>query len=166
MTVELLYQTWRSRMLGYFTRCVGCAEAEDLTQDLFVRYLSSLEKGSHIDQPHRWLWRTAHNLVADVYRDQAKRQLESNFADLEQAELPDRRAETAMDCIIEHDACRQAERCLGMLSIEQQEAIVLRCWNDWSHRQIAAAQGISAGAARARYRRAVQQLVEILNDQT
>ena len=65
-----LYEEFFSRVYRYVAARVGPgADAEDVTQEVFVRAMRSLGTFQHRGRPFAaWLFRIAHNLVVDRYR--------------------------------------------------------------------------------------------------
>ena len=164
MDVEGLYMRWRVCLNAYFAKRVGVADAEDLTQELFVRFLGAQAKGTEIVLPRRWLWRVARNLVTDVYRDRARCAVWATFDGAEDADVVDRWAADPLELTMEWGDRVDVARCLPLLTPVQLEAVVLRHRNGWRHQQVADAVGIPLGAAKARHRRAVDRLRELLGD--
>ena len=159
-----MYRTWRGDFTAYFTKRIGYDEAEDLTQDLFVRYISSLASGKQIVQPQNWLWRTAHNLVADVFRQRARSWPYAPMAEVMTSASPgpivhdpEGREQDLSEYVL-------VDGYLTRLTIVQQDAVILRHWNEWEHRQFAAAAGIPVGAAKARYRRGIKRLMNAMKE--
>ena len=69
-----------------------------------------------------------------------------------------------LDLALEWDDCTDVARYLPMLSPAQLEVVLLRHRHDWGHQQVADAVGIPLGAAKARHRRAVTRLRELMAD--
>ena len=70
-----LYERYVDRIYNYIYYRVGNAnEAEDLTARLFHRVLKALPRYTDRGAPFiSWLYRIAHNLVANHHRDQSRR---------------------------------------------------------------------------------------------
>src|SRR5688572_27653741 len=73
LLVERLVARYREPLLSYFVRRVrNAAEAEDLTQEVFLRIVRHLD-GSDIDNAEAFLFRTAANLLRDRARRESTR---------------------------------------------------------------------------------------------
>lgn len=65
---EKLHDTFRPSILRYLTRLVGPDEAEDLTQEVFVRVNRALEDFRGESQLSTWIYRIATNAALDRLR--------------------------------------------------------------------------------------------------
>ena len=69
-TIEELFAALESPLLSYTLRLVGeLTIAEDIVQEAFMRLHAQFNK---VNQPRRWLYRTAHNLALNQRRQTAK----------------------------------------------------------------------------------------------
>lgn len=84
--VEQLYEAFAGRLRRYFRRHRSSpAEAEDLTQDVFVRVLRSLpEFRGEQAQFAGWVWAIARNRMLDLRRSAAR----SDFVDIDDPDGP------------------------------------------------------------------------------
>ena len=71
----LLYERYVSRIYNYiYYRTGNIYDAEDLTERVFFRALRHIGNYNHRGLPFSaWLYRIAHNLVANWYRDNSRR---------------------------------------------------------------------------------------------
>lgn len=68
--LESLWDTERAALIRYMRRRVGPEQAEDLVQNLFLRVWIAVCNGNGATEHAKgWLYRSAHNLVIDYYRD-------------------------------------------------------------------------------------------------
>jgi RNA polymerase sigma-70 factor (ECF subfamily) len=117
-------------------------EAEELTQDAFVRILERWDRVGGMDDPRAYLYRTAMNAFRTGYR---------------RAALATRRAiltnqsEDAIADVEEHDA---AMRALATLSPRQRAAVVLTDLLDFSSEDAARMLGVRASTVRVHVSRA------------
>lgn len=117
-------------------------EAEELTQDAFVRVLERWDRVRAMDDPHGYLYRTAMNAFRSRYRRSllaAKRTI--GIA----------RADDAMAAVDERDA---AVRALAILSPRQRAAVVLMDLLGFSSDEAARMLGIRASTVRMHASRA------------
>ncbi|MDR3563688.1 MAG: sigma-70 family RNA polymerase sigma factor [Negativicutes bacterium] len=71
---EELYQEFQPRIYRYLTRLVGSDDAEDLTQEVFIKVNQALPAFRQEAQPSTWLYRIATNAAIDRTRSAAFRQ--------------------------------------------------------------------------------------------
>ncbi|MEH6358348.1 MAG: sigma-70 family RNA polymerase sigma factor [Pseudomonadales bacterium] len=87
MTVELFYKQHKGWLTGWLFKRLGCSfDAEDLSQDTFVRVLRSAKPVSSVCEPHNYLITIARGLSVDLFR---RRTLENQYLDVI-ATLPER----------------------------------------------------------------------------
>ncbi|MGH8731168.1 MAG: RNA polymerase sigma factor, partial [Burkholderiales bacterium] len=69
--VTELFDLLRDPIYRYLSGRLGDrAEAEDLTQEVFLRLYTSLQKGQAVGNVRAWVFRVAHNLAIDQFRRQ------------------------------------------------------------------------------------------------
>ncbi len=67
--VTEIFDLWRDPIYRYLWGVTGnSAEAEDLSQEVFLRLYSCLQKGQQVDNARAWVFRVAHNLAVDQQR--------------------------------------------------------------------------------------------------
>jgi RNA polymerase sigma-70 factor (ECF subfamily) len=71
---QQVYETYQARILRYLIRLVGAEEAEDLTQEVFVKVHQRLKTFRGDAQLSTWLYRIATNAAIDKTRSAAYRQ--------------------------------------------------------------------------------------------
>lgn len=111
-------------------------EAEDLTQDAFVRVLERWDRVGAMDDPVGYLYRTAMN----AFRKRYRRRLMAAARTLKVASPVD-----PIDAVVVHDA---AVRALATLSERQRAAIVLTALLGYSSEEAARMLGIRASTVR------------------
>lgn len=66
-----IYDTFQPRILRYLTHLVGKHEAEDLTQEVFVKVSQALSRFRHESHLSTWIYRIARNAAIDRKRSRA-----------------------------------------------------------------------------------------------
>jgi RNA polymerase sigma-70 factor (ECF subfamily) len=125
-------------------------EAEELTQDAFVRILERWDRVAVMDDPRAYLYRTAMNAFRTGYR---------------RAALAARRAfgvSRPDDAIADVDARDTAMRALAVLSPRQRAAVVLTDLLDFPSEEAARMLGIRASTVRMHVSRAHAALKETM----
>ncbi|GIW10381.1 MAG: DNA-directed RNA polymerase sigma-70 factor [Dehalococcoidia bacterium] len=155
-TFSDLYERHVDRVFGYvFTRIGDRAEAEDVTARVFLQVLTHLpgyrDRGLPLSS---WLFRIAHNLVANWHRERARRQ--AALGELLRQEL-DRAAER-FEALSRHESVVQLRAALEALPRERQRLIALKFAEGLPNAEIGRLMGRSEGAIKALLHRTVATL--------
>lgn len=153
-----LYEQNVTRIYNYIFYRIGSeADAEDLTARVFHRAFSHIEKYQEKGVPFTaWLYRIAHNLTANWYRDTRRRKevsLEEHVDLPHLADLPERE----MERIQEKELLMKA---LHRLPSDRQQLILLKFLEDLSNGEIATIMGKTEGAIKSLYHRSLVSLRE------
>lgn len=128
-------------------------DAEDLTQDVFVKVFRSLAKFEP-GNIEGWL----HRITTNEFLDQVRRKQRIRMVDLPadgDARMADRQVEDSPERAYEHrNMGDDVQNALSELSPQMRVVIVLRDMEDLSYEEIAATLGISLGTVRSRIHRA------------
>lgn len=156
----LVYERYVERIYNYIFYRVGDAQdAQDLTARVFYRALAHIEEYHDRGAPFAaWLYRIAHNLVANWYRDQSRRRqvrLDDAVALVEKSDGPDRLAEQGEERSMLLAAIRQ-------LPDERQDLLILKFVDELSNAEIGRILGRSEGAVKSLYHRTLIALREQL----
>ena len=155
---EQLYEAHFNKIYRYIMlRVRNQAEAEDLTQQVFLKALESLGTYDWRGVPFSsWLFRIAHNQVVDHLRRENKmRMLPLDGAEMQSGEDPVALAERKLRLEQLAMACEQ-------LTEAQREVISLRFAGGLSVAETAGAMGKSEGAAKVLQHDALVKLRKIL----
>ncbi|MCL4458722.1 MAG: sigma-70 family RNA polymerase sigma factor [Chloroflexi bacterium] len=151
----LLYQRHLHRIYNYvFYRTGNVNDAEDLTAKTFFQALSHLGGYQVRNVPFSaWLFRIAHNLVANWHRDRHRHQT----VPLEEMGRPGRVAEETST--LEEQEQRLAIRAaMAKLPLEHQQLLILKFAERMSNAEIATTMGRSEGAVKAMLHRTLLSL--------
>ncbi|OGO05239.1 MAG: hypothetical protein A2Y73_08380 [Chloroflexi bacterium RBG_13_56_8] len=146
-----LYERYVDRIYNYIYYRVGNVhDAEDLTSRTFYRALSHLEGYEDKGVPFSaWLYRIAHNLVANWHRDRKRRPtvaLDELVVRSRRKEHPEIIAELASNTRFLREAIRD-------LDPPRQELLLLKFTEDLSNAEIGSIMGRSEGAIKSLYHR-------------
>jgi RNA polymerase sigma-70 factor, ECF subfamily len=146
-----LYERYVDRLYSYIYHRVGDVhDAEDLTSRTFFRALAHLQQYQDKGVPFSaWLYRIAHNLVANWYRDRKRKPvvaldelIVSNLTE----DHPELLAESRDDARLLAEVIRQLDRT-------RQELLVLKFTEGLSNLEIGEIMGRSEGAVKSLYYR-------------
>jgi RNA polymerase sigma-70 factor (ECF subfamily) len=133
-------------------------EAQDATQDVFLRLYTSLVKGEKIHSIRGWIFRVAHNISVDVRAKKQPLPLDLQAESM----LRDHRRGVDMD-LIEHQRTNRVAGAWKTLSPQQRECLYLRS-EGLRYRQIAETLGISISSVREFLSRAIVRLQRAANE--
>jgi RNA polymerase sigma-70 factor (ECF subfamily) len=125
---NLLVSRWEKRIYNYILRLVGSREdAQDSTQDTFLKAYQSLGRLEDEGRFAPWLFRIAHNEAYSLLR---KRRPEGEMP----AEIADGAERPRMFPV---ELRLAVEGALGRLSREQREAVVLKIYQGFKFEEMA-----------------------------
>ena len=168
---EELVRIHTRRVYGLCYRFTGSdAEAQDLTQEVFLRVFRTLKsyrsaEGSFIT----WLTRLGRNLLIDHYRrtklDRATEPIEDQLPTLEQKEYAGQASVQPDRVLAGHEASELLQAALAKLSPELRETVVLRDLQELEYREIADVLKIPEGTVKSRLNRGRAELARLLRRQ-
>ncbi len=156
---------YAGRLCGFFRRLLGHrAEAEDLTQEVFVRVVRNIGSYAESGRFEAWLFRIAANLARDRIRS-GKRSLtivdtsDDEDSGLDDLDAPDRRGTSPPDRALEQqDESTRLQEVIDRLPAGEREVILLRHYGELSFADIAEYMGTPIGTALARSHRGLAKL--------
>ncbi len=156
----ILYERYVDRIYTYIYYRTGEArEAEDLTARVFYRALAHMPEFSQRGAPFvAWLYRIAHNLVANWRRDRG-RHPELPLDDLLRVQTHEATPHTQAERAEDNRALLEAMR---RLPPERQQLLILKFVDDLSNEEIGQILGRSEGAIKSLYHRTLLALREEL----
>lgn len=146
-----LYERYVEKIYNYvYYRTGNHHDAEDLTARVFFRAMGHIENYTERGVPFQaWLYRIAHNLVANWHRDRGRRKvipLDEFIAASLKSDAPDRQAEDRE----EREALLNAIR---RLPDERQQLLTLKFVEHLSNAEIGAIMDRTEGAIKSLYHR-------------
>ena len=159
----LLYERYIDRIFNYvYYRTGNVHDAEDLTARVFQRAMNHIHNYTDRGVPFSaWLYRIAHNLVANWHRDRSRRQ-EIPLNDLPVIQSREDRPETTLVHTQEQEALLKLIR---QLPPERQTLLILKFVEDLSNAEIGEIMGRSEGAVKSLYHRTLLALRDDIADQ-
>lgn len=157
----ILYERHVRRIFNYvYYRTGSAADAEDLTARTFFQAMNNLHRYQVQGVPFSaWLFRIAHNLVANWHRDSGRHRAASTdglVAVPDDDAGPHEWAEAAEERHELHQAIRR-------LASDRQQLLILKFSEQLSNEEIATIMGRSEGAIKALLHRTVKGLRDELN---
>jgi RNA polymerase sigma-70 factor (ECF subfamily) len=157
----ILYERYVNKIYNYVYYRIGNQhDAEDLTARTFYRALDHIER--YVDQGapfSAWLYRIAHNLVANWHRDQSRRKiisLEDIKLSVQRRQGPDQMAE-------QNEEKDELLVAIRRLPPDRQQLLILKFVEGLSNAEIGKVMDRSEGAIKSLYHRTLLSLREMLD---
>ncbi len=158
----VLYERYVTRIYNYiFYRTGNVYDAEDLTGRVFIRALRHIRNYNHRGLPFSaWLYRIAHNLVANWHRDNSRRK---------EIPLDESMQSTHLGGFPEHELIRGEEqdrllKVIRSLPGERQQLLILKFVDHLSNAEIGQVMGRTEGAIKSLYHRTLLSVRDDLGD--
>jgi RNA polymerase sigma-70 factor (ECF subfamily) len=150
---DIVRQHWR-KVFNLAYKFVGRHdEAEDLTQDIFLKIFKALHTFDRRANFQTWLISISRNLCIDHYRS-VRKERETMARDVDASTLaPISRERTPYGELEQHDLKDVIRRGLAALPPSLREAVVLRDLQEFSYQEIAARLHLPEGTVKSRINR-------------
>ena len=157
----LLYERYVNRIYNYIYYRIGHShEAEDLTSRVFYRALHHISHYNNRGVPFSaWLYRIAHNLVANWHRDNSRRK-EVPLEDY--AHFP-HRAQQPEASVEDTQELESMLRAIRRLPADRQQLLILKFVEGMSNAEVAVIMMRSEGAIKSLYHRTLLALRDEIN---
>jgi RNA polymerase sigma-70 factor, ECF subfamily len=159
---DVLYRRYLDRVYGYaFYQLGDHHDAEDATERTFLAALRALP--TFVDEGatfRAWLFRIAHNTIANARRSRFRRRTERLPDGLQERPAPN--ADPA-GLVLEAEESRRVLQAVAELPDERRQVVLLRFVDGLSSREIGQVMDRSEGAARVLLHRALRDLAASLS---
>lgn len=170
-----VYDMFQPKIYRYMTRLVGTKEAEDLTQEVFIKVNAALHSFRQESQLSTWIYRIATNTAFDMMRDPAfKREVLQEPSESSVSEVKKAAGNVCINisptsCQIEDEvANKETGDCIRGVIEKLPEnyrlILILSELEGFSNKEIAEIMGLSLGAVKIRLHRGKDQLKKELSD--
>lgn len=160
-----LYKVYVERIYNYIYYRTGSAkDAEDLTGRVFFKAMKHINGYKHMGLPFSaWLYRIAHNLVANYHRDRSRKQ-EISLDNVPGQVLPQKGMQPETKAV----QSQEVERLLMTirdLAPNRQELLILKFVDQLSNAEIGKIMRKSEGAIKSLYHRTLLELRERMDSE-
>jgi len=166
-----LVRTHHRRVYGLCYRFTGnAADAEDLTQDVFLKVYSNLASfDTARGSLQVWITTLTRNLLVDNFRrtrnQRATGSLDEGWNEAEEMKPVDRLTSTGPsphERAAQKELAKMVQGALARVSVELREAVILRDLQDLDYKEIAQVLGIPEGTVKSRISRGRAELARLL----
>lgn len=171
-----IYEKYWPKVYRYLTRMIGAEDAEDATQEVFMKVANSLDAFRNESQLSTWIYRIATNSAIDRMRkldfrqNKLRQELQPEFtgetsADKERSGRSGKKAKktSLLESKVIHREMNDCIRgIIDALPEKYRTIIILSEMEGLKNKELAAVLGISLEAAKVRVHRAKAQLRQML----
>ena len=157
----LLYERYVNRIYNYiYYRTGNPHESEDLTSRVFHRALNHIAHYDNRGVPFSaWLYRIAHNLVANWHRDNSRRK----EVPLDNYTQHPHRAQAPEASVVDSQEMEELLKVIRRLPAERQQLLILKFVEGMSNQEVATIMMRSEGAIKSLYHRTLLALRDELS---
>lgn len=157
--LEQAYRETRVAICSYLIYLgVPMAQAQEVTQEVYLRLYQTMRKGEQILNQRAWLFRVAHNLGLKVRsREKAFRAMTPDWERFTHVAV-----ESPEQSMLDKEKMRLVHAALDSLSPQQRNCLYLRS-EGLRYREIANVIGVSPSTVNEFLRRAIARLAEAVN---
>ncbi len=155
-----LYKKYVDRIYNYiFYRTGNAKDSEDLTGRTFFKAMSHIKNYRHMGLPFSaWLYRIAHNLVANYHRDRSRKQ-EISLDNVPGQILPQAQMQPEKH-VVQSQEVEDLLANIRDLAPNRQELLILKFIDQLSNAEIGQIMRKSEGAIKSLYHRTLIELRE------
>ena len=159
-----LYEHYTERIYNYvYYRTGNVHDAEDLTARVFQRAMNHIRNYTDRGVPFSaWLYRIAHNLVANWHRDRSRKQ----EIPLEDVPILPAKTDHPETTLVRTEQQDTLLRLIRRLPPERQNLLILKFVENLSNAEIGQIMGRSEGAVKSLYHRTLLSLRDEIGDPT
>jgi RNA polymerase sigma-70 factor (ECF subfamily) len=162
---EVIVRAYARRIFSLAYRYTGSkSQAEDLTQEIFVRIYQNLvsfraDAGSFLV----WVLRISRNLIIDRHRQALRSPRMEGSLEIEAMHLQDESRPSPQRLVEQAEASEVLSKALDSLSCEERNAIILRELEGMGYQEMARRLGVPTGTVKSRIHRARNTLARMLS---
>jgi RNA polymerase sigma-70 factor (ECF subfamily) len=153
-TFEGLVQEYKNRIHGYVCRLTNDSpDAEDITQEVFIRAYQSMHAFRHDAAVDTWLYRIATNLVIDRFRRAKRAPQLAPAAEVDDAlqEIPSTSRDSDPQATAQlGELQKQVQRAIQSLPTKLRAVVVLHDMEGLSYEEVAQTVGCPVGTVKSR----------------
>jgi RNA polymerase sigma-70 factor, ECF subfamily len=147
----------------WMARAVGLQEADDMTQEVFLKAYRGLPRFREEAPPRAWLASIADNAVKNRYRARGRfRRIFTSAGDSPAVPDPAEPARNPEENARAGESRRFVAEALKLMPAEFRMPVVLRDLEEWSYEEIAASLDLPVGTVKSRISRGRGQLKALL----
>jgi len=164
--MEAIVVNYQKPIFNYFFRNVRDREiASDLTQDIFLKVFSNLEKYNFSYKFSTWIYALSHNHLIDYYRKKKNISFSTYGHDgSDNLDFPDERDITKEEELIDSELKERVWSTVDLLPEEYKELIIMRYVSGLKYDEISSILNIPMGTLKNKIFRAKRKLINLIKE--
>jgi RNA polymerase sigma-70 factor (ECF subfamily) len=148
---ETLLRRYERQIFAFTYRMMGgnAADADDLTQETFIKAYRALDRTADLLHVSAWLHRIAANSCRDEWRRRRRAGCQPWDATVHEAMLPSRPEENPESLMLQKEADERVQAVLNRMKPRNKQALILREYGGLSCEEIGAIMGVSHKAVKS-----------------
>jgi len=164
---EQVYAEFQPRIYRYVTRLVGIKDADDVTQEVFVKVHQALPNFKNESQLSTWIYQIATNTATDRFRSRAFQQDAATVYECDSSHSAIHSCESSQstpeDQIVRKEMSECIQSYVGVLKENYRVVLILSELEGFKNNEIASILGLSLETVKIRLHRAKEKLRQELN---
>ena len=164
---EVLVRRHQDRVYGYIRTMIKDGQlAEDIFQDVFVKAVLTIKRGSYNEEGKflPWVVRIAHNMVIDTFRRNKRFPTVDGGPDFDIFNVIKDDKKNVDELLVTEQITSDIKGLIELLPEEQRRVLKLRHYSDMSFKEIAEDTGVSINTALGRMRYALINLRKLIEE--
>jgi len=158
----LLIEAYKGPVFNLVFRMTGSySDADDLTQEIFIRAYQNLHQFDQDKKFFTWLYTLGINLIRNHLKKKAK-DVEHHTTNHQFPEPQTKGDESREGDFPSEDSMRRLDENMQKLPVDLREAIILKFYQDLTFEEIAAITGDSLSAVKMRVYRGLEKLKQLM----
>jgi RNA polymerase sigma factor (sigma-70 family) len=158
----VIFNRYKVKLYNYVLKMISDKmPAEDIIQNIFLRFFENMQNIKNKDSIHFWLFRSARNEVYIYFRNKKARKDQFNVGDTDTLEIDS--GSNLADLLEIKEASQLIMNELDKLSPEQKEVFILKEYSGFSYSEIASLLDIEESLVKSRLYKTRQKLIIGLN---
>lgn len=145
-----------------FRMTASLSDAEDLTQDIFIRAYQKLYQFNRGKKYFTWLYTIAINLIRNHLKKKSK-EIQNHTKDRVSSESSSQKADSGEDDLLSEENIKRLDENMRKLPVDLREAIILKYHQDLTFEEVAAITGDSVSAVKMRVYRGLEKLKALMD---
>ena len=164
---EVLVRRHQDRVYGYIRTMIKDGQlAEDIFQDVFVKAVLTIKRGSYNEEGKflPWVMRIAHNMVIDTFRRNKRFPTVDGGPDFDIFNIIKDDKKNVDEVLVTEQITNDIKGLIELLPEEQRRVLKLRHYSEMSFKEIAEDTNVSINTALGRMRYALINLRKLIEE--